>query len=186
MVEKGLNKFFWGFIFIMLGFRIQGFDIFPDIIGYILFAVGFKDLNSSSDYFKVASKYNIVMIVVSIFSIYEMPTHTEGIHFGSLGILSFIVGIASLVISLLVVYNLFMGIHEIAHRQERYELAEDSLKKWKQFLILQIAVWVVLLLIFIPILAIILVFAFFIASIIITISILSFLKRCSRELSELS
>lgn len=183
MVEKGLNKLFWGFIFIMLSFRIQGFDILPDVVGYLLFAFAFKDLISSSDFFSKASKYNIALIVLSIFSIYERPTQAEGIHLGSLGILGVIIGIAALILNLLVVYNIFMGINEIAYTQEKYDLAEDSQKKWKLYLMLQIAIWLVLILVFIPIFAIIYTFGVFVVSIIITITILTFLKRCSRELS---
>ncbi|MBL4931861.1 hypothetical protein [Clostridium paridis] len=183
MVEKGLNKLFWGFIFIMLSFRIQGFDIFPDVVGYVLFAFAFRDLNSRSEFFGLASKYNIALIVLSIFSIYQRPTQAEGIHFGSMGILGAVIGIVVVVVNLLVVYNIFMGIHDVAYMQEQYDLAEASQKKWKLYLMLQIAVWMVLVLIFIPVLAIIYTFAIFAASIIIAIIILSFLKRCSRELS---
>ncbi|WP_238881721.1 hypothetical protein [Clostridium sp. YIM B02551] len=183
MVEKGLSKLYLGFIFIMLSFRIQGFDIFPDVVGYVLFAFAFRDLNSRSEFFSLASKYNIALIVLSIFSIYQRPTQAEGIHFGSLGILGAVIGIVVVVLNLLVVYNIFMGIHDVAYTQEQYELAEASQKKWKLYLTLQIAVWMVLILIFIPILALIYTFAIFAATIIITISIINFINKCSRELN---
>lgn len=44
MNESGFNKLYWGFFFIMFNFRIQGFDIFPDIVGYLFLASGFTTL----------------------------------------------------------------------------------------------------------------------------------------------
>jgi hypothetical protein len=183
MVKKGLDKFFIGFIFIMLSFTVKGFDIFPDVIGYIFFAFGFRDLILRSEYFKVASKYNIAMIVLSILSLYKMPTQGEGFHIDYLGILGIVIWIASLVINLLVVYNLFKGIQDISYSQEQYELARESQIKWKHYLFLQISIWAAFILLLIPVIALIYVFIIFVISIIVTIDILRFLKRCSRELN---
>ncbi len=71
MIISGFSKLFWGFVFIMIGFKIQGFDILPDILGYLFFAAAFSNLSSLSINFEKASKYNIPMIILSIFSIYQ-------------------------------------------------------------------------------------------------------------------
>ena len=71
MNQRGFTQLYWGFLFVMLNFRIQGFDILPDIVGYIFFAFGFAALASNSEHFKKASRLNIPMIILSIFSIYE-------------------------------------------------------------------------------------------------------------------
>lgn len=180
---SGLNKLYWGFLFIMISFRIQGFDILPDIVGYLFFASGFNNLASSSTYFITASKYNIPMIILSIFSIYQSPVQGGGIQLGSLGIFSIPLAIVSFVLNLLVVYNLFMGIKDIAQKQEQFGLVKESDERWNQYKILQIAILFSLILIFIPPLAFVYIIVLFIVSIIITLSILGFLKRCRENLS---
>lgn len=180
MIESGLNKFYWGFLFIMLDFKISGFDILPDIIGYILFAVGFSILASKSDYFIKAENVNIVMIILSIFNIYEKPTQAGEIQFFGGGPFSILIGMASLVFSLLVVYNLFMGIKDIAKTQAKIDIIEEVDKRWNQYLLLQVAVILAFVLMFIPPLAFIYIVAMLIASIILTVVILDFIKRCER------
>jgi hypothetical protein len=186
MNESGLNKLYWGFIFIMLSFRIQGLDILPDIVGYLFFASGFAELASSSTYFNIAAKYNIPLIILSVFSIYQTPVQGGGINLGSLGIFSIPIGIVSFVLNLLVVYNLFMGIKDMAEKREEFDLVKDANEKWNQYKMLQIAVLFSYILIFIPPLAAVYIIVLFIISIILTIVILGFLKRCSESLGKLT
>jgi len=56
----GFGKIFWGFLF-FFDFRIQGFDILPDIIGYWLIYIGLKELVSMSSHFAAAQKYAVVL-----------------------------------------------------------------------------------------------------------------------------
>lgn len=185
MIESGFNKFYWGFIFIMIGFRIQGFDILPDIVGFLFFASGFSTLSSSSAYFRLAAKYNIPMIILSVFSIYNPPAPNPGggIQLGTLGIFSIPLTIASLIFNLLVVYNLFMGIKDMAKIGEQSDLVVESDEKWNEYKILQIAVLFVFILVFIPPLAFAYIFVLLIISVNFTIRVLGFLKRCRDSLS---
>lgn len=178
MIQNGLNKLFLGFLFIMIGFRIQGFDIFPDIVGYILFAFGFSNLGSSSNYFIKAARYNIPMIVLSIFSIYQPTVQGGGIQPEPLGLVGILLSIASFILNLLVVYNLFKGINELEYSQGNTELALESDRKWSQYLMLQLAVLFSFIIIFIPFLAILYMIAMLIASIAVLIVIMGFIKRC--------
>src|SRR5690554_2950696 len=161
MNESGFRKFFWGFLFFMIDFKLAGFDILPDIVGFILFAMGFNILAAQSTYFQKAIKFNIVMIFVSIFYIYEFPVQEAGMNINPLGIL---VSIVSLVLSLIIVYNLFMGIKEMAQAQEKRGLFVVAHIRWKQFLILQLATIFTFVLIFIPILLVVCIIALLIAS----------------------
>ncbi|GIP32106.1 hypothetical protein [Paenibacillus sp. J2TS4] len=163
----------------MIDFRIQGFDILPDIIGYILFAVGFSTLAEQSSYFKKAGNLNIFMIFLSIFSIYEQPDTGGGIHFNPMGM---VVGIVSLILGLVIVYYLFMGIKEMANRQEKTTIYEEAEKRWTQYLLLQVAAMVAFVMIIIPPLAIIYIVALFVFSIALTILIMRFMKRCEQYL----
>lgn len=183
MNESGFNKLYWGFLFVMLSFRIQGFDIFPNIVGYLFFASGLRQLISSSEYFNIAAKYNFPMIILSIFTIYQVPAQSGGFNVGLLGIFSIPIAIASFVLNLLVVYNLFMGIKDMAKKREQSNLVIEADEKWNQYKLLQIASVCSFIFIFIPLLGVIYIIAILVISIILTISILGFIKRCSESLS---
>jgi len=180
VIENGLNKFYWGFLFIMMDIKISGFDILPDIIGYILFAIGFSILAEKSNFFINAENVNIVMIILSVFNIYEKPFQGEGVQFGVYGTLSVLLAIASLVFSLLVVYNLFMGIKDLAKTKAKFDIIEEVDKKWNQYLILRVAAMLAFVLMFIPPLAVIYIVVMLIASIFLTIIIMEFIKGCER------
>lgn len=182
MNKSGLDKLFWGFFFIMLNFRIQGFDILPDLVGYIFFAVGINNLISSSEYFEKAAKYNIPMLIFSLLSLYQVPVQGGSINFGILGVFGIPIIIASFILNLLLVYNIFMGIREISEKSGQNDLMEESDTMWNKYKMLQIAFICSFIFIFIPPLALIYILVLFIASIIVTISILGFLKRCSENL----
>ena len=176
MSAAGLSKFYWGFLFIMVDFRFNGIDFLPDIVGFILFAVGFGLLAAESIYFSQARNPNMVMIILSIFSIYEAPAQGEGIHIAPGWPLGLIIGICFLVFTLLVVYNLFMGVRELAGRAGRSELAGEAEQRWKQFFVLQVAGACAYLIIFIPPLAFLYIVSLFVASIILTVIIMGFIN----------
>jgi len=183
MNKRGLKKLYLGFIFIMFSFRIQGFDLLPDIVGYLFFASGFNDLVSNSTYFSRASKYNIPMIILSVFSIYQSPVQVEGNQLGPLGIFSILIGIGYFVLNLFVVYNLFMGVKEMAEKADQPSLAQASVKKWNHYLLLQIAISASFIMILIPFLILAYISVFFIITIILTITTVGFLKLCSESLA---
>ncbi|HEY5586250.1 MAG TPA: hypothetical protein VIK78_17375 [Ruminiclostridium sp.] len=185
MNERGFSKLYWGFLFIMLDFKIQGVDILPDIIGYILFAVGLSMLAGNSMNFKKAGNFNIPMIIISIFSIYEKPAQGGGIQFGPFGILGIPITIAILVLSLLVVYYIFMGIKDMAQIQGQSDIYEEADNRWRQFLLLQLAILPAFILIFIPPLAIIYIIVMLIVSIVMTIIIMQFMRKCGESLGRI-
>ncbi len=182
MYQDGFNKLYWGFLFIMIDFRLQGVDVLPDIVGYILFAVGFGILAAGSEYFDRARNLNIPMIILSIFSIYEKPVQGGGIQFGSFGIWGVLIGIAATVLNLLVIYNLFMGIKNMADQQGKMDLSIEAEKRWSQYLGLQIAAIFTFILILVPAVAFIWVIVLFIAAIILTVAIMRFIKSCGESL----
>lgn len=178
MIADSLKKLKWGFFFIMIGFRIQGIDIFPDVIGHILFAIAFYHLRNSGSRFNKAFMYNIPLIFTSLFSIYQAPAQQEGIQFERWGWLGIIVSIVSFILNLLTVYNLFMGIREMEESFGNIDLADESEKRWNNYLMLQIAVMFSFLTIFIPFIAFFYVITLLIVAVMMLIRIMNFLKRC--------
>jgi hypothetical protein len=184
MYSDGFRKLFWGFLFILIDFRIQGVDILPDLVGFIFFAAGFSILASGSHYFGKAQQFNIPMAVLSIFQIYERPVHDGGIQPVSITPFGILIGLAAIVLTLLVVYNLFMGIKEMAEQNGRMDLSDEAGHRWNQFLLLHVALLIALFLMFIPPLAFIAFMAMLIAFIVWTIVILGFLRRCEASFQD--
>lgn len=178
MNESGFRKLFWGFLFILIDFRISGFDVLPNIVGYIFFAGGFSILAGNSIYFVKARNFNIPMIILSIFSVYQQPAQGSGIHLGPLGLFSIPIAIAALALNLLVAYNLFLGIKDMAESRGQMDIYSDADTMWKQFLLLQLAIILAFVLILIPVLAFAYIIVMYILSITITAQIMRFMGRC--------
>jgi hypothetical protein len=185
MQEKEFGKFYWGFIFIMLSFRIQGVDILPDIVGYILFAIGFSSLSTRSDYFKTAGNYNIPMIILSLFSIYQAPAQAQNVASGGGILLSFLLGAATMILNLFIAYNLFMGIREMEKQRKQDALALEATQRWDQFKMLQIASMCAFIVMLIPGINLIYLIILIVASIVILIRILGFLSRCDEDMNKI-
>lgn len=182
MHQNEFNKIFWGFLFIMISFRIQGIDILPDIIGYIFFAVAFSSLASGNEHFRKAQNFNIPMIILSVFSIYEVPAQNGGTLLTSLGFIGILISVVSIIFNLLVIYNMFMGIKDMAGERNQMELYNETDRRWNQYLAFQIAACCTFFLFFIPLLALVYVIGLLIVSIILTVIIMGFIKRCSISL----
>lgn len=184
MTENGFRKLYWGFLFVMIDFRIMGFDILPDTIGYILFALGFSILASNSIHFIKARNFNVVMIVLSLFSIYEKPIQAgeSWIHFGSLGFIGVFIGLIAIILELMVIYNLFMGIKDMCEEGGEIGLCTEANNRWNQYLQLQIAAIFAFVLIFMPPLAIIYIIVLLIVTILLTAKIMGFMKKCGERL----
>lgn len=182
MNQSGFSKLYWGFLFELIDFRINGFDIFPNVVGYILFFVGFGILAQNSLYFVKARNLSIPMIILSLFSIYEKTGQESGIQLGDLGILSIPVAIVSIVLSIFVVYNLFRGIKEMSENQVQMDLYSEADDRCRQYLILQVAAISVFVLILIPALAVVFIILIYILTIVITVRIMQFMKRCGERL----
>lgn len=182
MNKDAFGKLSWGFFFIMLDFRLQGFDVLPDIIGYILFASGLSVLDSFSEYCCKAKSLNVTMIILSIFSIYERPVNTQGVHIGSLGPLGIVIGLVSVIVSLMVIYNMFMGIGQIAREKQQMGLSDEAEKRWTHYLTLQIAALAVFAVMFIPVISMVYMVCVLAGYVIMTFIIMGFMKRCGEVL----
>lgn len=187
MITEAYRRLFWGFFLILMDFRISGFDIFPDIVGYLFFVGALKTLSEQSGFFTKAISLNTGMLFLSIFTLYERPNNNQGIHLadGFLGPIGSLLAFIGFFVSLLLVYRIFMGIREMALNHQREDLGLESEKRWKQYLFLQFAVIFALFLLIFPPLALLYVFAVLVFSLVYIFIVLGFLKRCREAFSYL-
>ena len=59
---------FIGYILIFFHFKINGFDLLPDFIGYALIAYGLGQMAEDSEYYVKAKPWAVVLTVISIFT----------------------------------------------------------------------------------------------------------------------
>lgn len=69
---NGLKLVLWGLMFTVINFRIQGFDLIPDVIGYIMVIVGLSRIKKYEAGFSAAMKSAYVMTALSLFNIVQV------------------------------------------------------------------------------------------------------------------
>jgi hypothetical protein len=140
----GFDRIFWGLLF-MFDFRIQGFDILPDIVGYFLIYSGLEKLAERNGHFGEARKYALPLAVISILDIYEIKRPLTGTF--DPGTFFFLaIGVIILIINLLMIYHVCSGIAEMARDKNNSELEITATKRWKFYLYVSIAMMVFLFL----------------------------------------
>ncbi len=60
-----MTQIFWGYILVLFHFRINGFDLLPNFLGYILVCVGLTKLLGESKSFKKARPLGMIMAIYS-------------------------------------------------------------------------------------------------------------------------
>jgi len=182
MTQAAFRKFYWGFLFIMIDFRLNGIDILPDIIGYALFVAGLGWLREKNYYFDRARIFHIIMLILSIFSIYEKPSQNmESISFNPLGTL---LGVLSLIFSLLAMHHFLWGVKQFAEETNVPDISDEAQLRWKQYLYLQLASFAAFLLILLPPLAFVYIIALLVVSVILTVKFMGFMTRCGFRLQD--
>lgn len=182
MVKRDFKMLYWGVLFIMVDFRFFGFDIFPDIIGYIFFLIGLGQLSSINENFSKARVYSIPMIFISLLSIYEIPAQDGGVNFGPFVAFGIIIMLAAIVLNLLIFFHILKGIKEMAELQGYNDIGDESDRRWHQYIMLQIAIVPAFIFMLIPFLAFVYIIAILIASIVMTVLMMRLMKRCSETL----
>jgi hypothetical protein len=157
VTHRGFRFLFWGFIFVFVDFRIQGFDILPDIIGYVFFAVGLgllekENLSEKENRgFAVAKVLSYPLIFLSLFSIFQFQAPLNGgFHVNAMvpGLWSVLDSLLFTVLDLLMVFHICKGIRAMANHAGFVDLADKAHRRWIQYLCLDIFKFVALLLAF--------------------------------------
>lgn len=179
--EGAFKKLFWGFLFILINFRIMGIDILPDFIGYGLFFMAFEDLEGNNYRLTTAKNLSIVMIILSLFTIYEVPSQ-RGVYSSPFGGFGALIGIAAFICNLMLIYNLFMGIKDLAIQKNMNEIAYEAEERWRGYMWLLVAICLGIVFISIPLIGLLYAIGLFIAGIVIAVQIMKFMNKCSKYL----
>lgn len=122
-----MNNIFIGFIFLFLDFSIDfgatRVGLIPDFVGYILIAQGLAELTAGNDKFSRVRPFALVMAVYTAI-LYTMNLLGIYIYMGVL--ISTVIGLAALLASFFISYNIVMGIKDLETALEQ-DLSSRSL-----------------------------------------------------------
>lgn len=145
MVTTAMARLFWGFLFTMVDFRINRFDIFIDVVGYLLVVLACNTLKGFSRRFGVSFTIAIPMLVLSVLELFRFggvdlsiagtrPVDPTGsVVAATVGFL-----IVMFFLDLVMVYNICAGIWEMAEERGRRELASEAHSRWILYLAMAI------------------------------------------------
>jgi len=152
---RGLQLTVWGLIITAINIRIQGFDIFPDVVGYIMVIVGLGKIEKYELKFSSAKKMAYVLTVLSLINIVQPPAqNTAGSVLFSAGIFGAIPWLAALLMivgvltSVYFAYFMCMGIKNLLIRVGDHTLAGICDDRWKLILAAEIGLSVSVLTVF--------------------------------------
>ena len=121
-MSKSLGLVFWGILLAMLDFRINGFDLLPDFLGYLLVAIGCTGLISASSLFKPA---RLIAWILVIFELASLAGARLGEPISSVDSL----------LDLVLIWCVLGGVIELAVAQGREDLARRATVRRKLYLI---------------------------------------------------
>ena len=170
MYISSFKKFFVAFIFIMVEFRVKGFDVLPDFIGYILILNGLSAFQGINDLFERARKLVFPMLLLSALTFYQTPGSNLTFDF------SIIVGMLGEIIKLFLIYYLFVGIKNMADDRRLDKVALEAESSWRFYLIIGVANLIAFALVFSPVIFIQYKLAMFFFNIFVMLKILKFMN----------
>jgi hypothetical protein len=111
--EREMNNIFIGFLFVYLDFNItfgtSRVGLIPDFIGFILIAIGVAELTAGNDRF---SRVRPLAIGMAVYTGLLYGMDLLGVSY-NLGILSFLLGLASLIVSFYISYSIVRGVQDL-------------------------------------------------------------------------
>ena len=135
----GMSWIFWGYLITAVSFRINGFDLLPSPVGFVLVAVGANGLSMYSRRFSTLTTIAIVAAFVSLTTVYQAVIPIHSVSDGMVLLLCAL-GIVNCVVHLWFLYLLFRGTADAAKLVDNVEVWQSSSWMWAT------AKWLVVLL----------------------------------------
>lgn len=175
----------WGFLF-LFDLRLNGFDLLPDFIGYILFYNGLGKLLDRHPDFAAARKPVIALIILSLPSLIEFRAEDFAITPTFLFFMA--VGLVTVILDLYMVYHICRGIAGLAEGRGATLLQAKANTRWTLYLVLAIIVQVLMLSLAVSPLAVfplaaLLVIPLFVFSIVVLILMMALMAESEKQLA---
>jgi len=136
---RGLYKLFAGYIFIFVNIRVYGFDVMPDLIGFIIIIAGLKSLSRVNPLFSNAVRFAWGSAIISIFEIYRFPLLPDALSIWDAAY--FLTALLSLVMNLLLFHRIIDVFSDLLMRVDLIELSYRCKIIWSWYRNLRIAIF---------------------------------------------
>lgn len=124
MVRRGFMFLFWGFLLSFLDFRINGLDLLPDFVGYIIISAGLGTLSQWNIQFGKAKFYSLLLIFLSLPDLIVSLNQNMAIPY-------FILALIVTIFSVLLIWLVCQGIIEMAIVADKPGLADQAASRRK-------------------------------------------------------
>lgn len=174
------SKVFWGLLLVFLDFRFNGFDILPDIVGFVIVFFGLAALSAHNHHFQTAKTVCIPLIILSLFEIFQAQLQFPAAS-ASMTAWGLLLAIISTCLNLYFIYHLCCGIAVLASESGQLQLQEHARRRWQYYLWFSVAMlFVTLLAMGSPAFILILFVPVFIAGLVVFILILLLVRQADQ------
>lgn len=144
---SGLKLAFWGLLFTAINIRISGFDLVPDVIGYIMVIIGLSRIERYDANFSKAKKISYLLAALALINIYQpeiqnttepmgmmQPSSTVNLSAGIFGtslLLALLFMLAGFAANIYFAFTLCNGMKNLLHQIGDHTLAGICDDRWK-------------------------------------------------------
>ncbi|RKP53018.1 hypothetical protein D7Z26_14855 [Cohnella endophytica] len=129
-MKKAYSIIAWGLALELLDFRINNFDLLPDVLGYLLVAIGLSRLKEGRRYFGVARWAAVVLMFFSVLPLIGMESTISLTSGDKPGFQALALTSVTTAIDLLMLYGICRGIRSSAINRSKWELALSAKNGW--------------------------------------------------------
>lgn len=159
---RGLKLTFWGLLLTAINIRIGGFDIVPDVIGYVMAIIGLSRIERYEENFSRARTIAYILAVLALINIYQPQIQNTTNQYGAvnstyinvnagifganlfLALLFTLLGFAA---NIYFVYTLCTGMKNLLNQTGNHTLAGTCDDRWKLILGAEVGLLVSMLLV---------------------------------------
>lgn len=132
MYKLAYARLFWGLVLIIFSFRIQGFDILPDVVGYLLIAIALLELSRQHGAYGKGIPYAWLMMILSLIGLFQTPTVLTTMKpMSSWDYAVLLLEQTGIVLRLFLFYWMTRAIGELALDARNYLLHSQAVFRWK-------------------------------------------------------
>lgn len=136
MYRTGYRLLFWGSLLLLVDIKIMRFDLFGDIIGYILISVGLHRLSAQHVEYQKATPWSWLLVVLSVFTLGDTYVNQTAAQPGSpLSLFSLMLSQGIIIVHTVLIYRICTAIHLLAIEKYEYGLSDAAAFRRKALLI---------------------------------------------------
>ncbi|MFC5404912.1 hypothetical protein [Cohnella soli] len=129
-MRKAYSRIAWGLVLAMLDFRMGGFDLLPDALGYVFVLVGLSQLKEGKRYFGIARWAVVGLLTLSMLQFFGLEATFSLTNGERPDLPTLLLAGLSTALELTMFYGICRGIRSSAVKRRRLSLAISAKNGW--------------------------------------------------------